>query len=296
MRQEQNGKMRKLALSLCVAALGLLTLANVAFAQSGSGMASDRVTVQGTDIVSGGQGVWVARWAQELVDRWERTYGWHVPQTVNIYLYSSGSTMADALASLRGSPLSATDMAEVATRGTFTTPDRRAGGMGGSAILVNLNSGQFGTSMAASNWMNEVKGSIVMELATLMLNDVAGGAGPTWMRLGFINYLAQNEVSWLNATSARRGALMNVMNLATTPGLVALHNNWNASTGTSANTYNASLAISTMTVQYIVQKWGPMALLNVLMQTRAGGNFETIFRNTTGMSIQQMDMIYRSAM
>lgn len=289
--------MRKLVLSLAVAALSLLVLANVAFAEGGSGRASDRVNVQGTDIVSSGQGVWMKVWVQELADRWERTYGWTVPQTVNLFVYSSGSEMSNGLAAFMNRPLTASEMSEVSMgRGVFTTRNMQPGGPGGFAVLVNVNSGQFGTSMGVGNWTNELKGAIVSQLAELMINDVSGSGGPTWMRVGFINYLAQNETGWLNATTTRTMALTSILNTAQAPGLVALHNDWNGVVGTSATSREAALGISTMTVGQLVQKFGPMAVFNMLKPVPAGGTFESVFQRTTGMTIQQMDQAFKSSM
>lgn len=288
--------MKKMLLGIVVAALSMLVLANIAFAEGGSGTASDRVMVQTTDIVTSGQAAWVKPWVQDLADRWQRTYGWNVPQTINVYLYSNGTDMANAFSMFLGRPLTAGEMGEVSMgRGAFTTRDMRANGPGGWAVLVNVGSGQFG-KVGAGNWMNDIKGAVVMQLAELMINDMSGSGGPTWMRVGFINYLAQTESPYLTVTGQRMMALNNILTTAQAPGLVALHNNWNGVVTTSPISRDAALAIATMTVGQLVKSYGPMAIFNMLGQTSAGGTFETIFQRTTGVTIQQMDQAFRSSM
>lgn len=294
--------MRKLVLSLSVALASLLMLASIASAQEPdwSSQAQYKVNVMGTDLTSGGYGLWMGRYTDELADRWQRTYNWNPTETTTVYLYSSGAFMATALGEFRGSPLTEIEMREVAMmEEAFTVTDRRPasmGGMGGRAILVNLTSGEFGPRIGSTQWMNAVEAAVVHELAHLMVNDVAGAGGPMWLHVGIANYLTQNEVpEWLT-TGQRNLALSRVMGAGIAPGIVALHNDWNGVTGMSRDMSSASYAVATKTVQALVPTQGLAAFLNLLRESQGGGDFNARAMRHLGRNLNQLDLVYRSVL
>lgn len=292
--------MRKLALSFSMALVSLFVLANIALAQDWTEQAQYKVSVTGTDEVSGGQGVWVNRWSAELANRWQRTYNWTPKMPIRIYLYSSGTEMANGLSVLRGSALTTADMGEVATQeAALTVMDMRptnAGGTGGWVILLNLNSGQFGTGIGAVNWTNQVEATLAREMARLMVVDLAGQSGPVWLRVGIVNYLVVSEApEWL-APAQWTAALNAQISAGTAPGLIALHNDWTGVTGMSPTMFAASNAVATKTVQYLVPRVGLNGLVNLLRDSQSSSDFNAMVSRLTGWNLIQLDQVYRNAL
>lgn len=303
--------MRKLVLGLSATLVSLFLLAGAASAQTGPS-ASTMVNVSGTNALSGGYASWVESWAPVLTDRWGRTYGWMPSQKINIYLYTAGTDMADALATFRGTPLSAVDKGYVSmVAGVVTTTDTRQGGPGGYDILVDLNSPQFG-SLGAGNWQTEVKGAIVMQLANRMIADLGGTTGPMWLQVGFANYLTQTEVPGQLAPTRQAMALQAVTGAGVAPGLLALQNNWDALTGNSPQPApgvstqagvgisaqqmkDATYAVATDTVRFLIPRIGPQGIMN-LLKAGSGTSFWNMLMSTTGMSSDQLDKAYVSMM
>ena len=310
-QKELRRTLLKYQLGLSATLLSLFLLAGAAFAQTGP-PASTMVSVSGTNALSNGYASWVDSWAPELIDRWGRTYGWMPSQKMNVYLYTAGTDMADALATFQGTALSPVDWGYVTMGASVvTTTDTRPGGPGGFDILVDLNSPQCG-SLGAGNWQTEVKGAIVMQFAKQTIADLGGTSGPMWLQAGFANYLTQTEVPGQLAPTREAMALQAVTGAGVAPGLLALQNNWDVLTGNSTQPApgvstqagvgisaqqmkDATYAVATDTVRFLIPRIGPQGIIN-LLKAGSGTSFWNMLMSETGMSSSQLDKAYTGAM
>ena len=292
--------MKKLVLSLSLTLVSLFLLASLASAQTPQPQPpSTMVGVQASNDISGGYAVGVNGWLTELVDRWGRTYNWMPSQTINVYLYTSGTDMADALGVFRGGPLSASDYTQV-SRGAsaITAVDTRANSRGEFAILVNLSSSGFGgpSALGSDFWKTEMKGAVVMELAKIMISDVAGSGGQPWLGFGFANYLTQTEVPGLTSFNQQTSTLSTLVAGGTAPGLLSLQNDWNGTLALSPQMRDASYAVATQTVRALVPKIGPQGVINLLKSGATGMTFWNTLMSMTGMSGSQLDQAFMNGL
>jgi hypothetical protein len=129
-----------------------------------------------------------------------------------------------------------------------------------------------------------------------MVSEVAGEGGPDWLHVGLVNFLVQEESpEWLMAQQ-RTMALNRLISAGTAPGLVALNNDWTRVTGMSMAFHEASYAVAVKTVQYLVPRIGVEGVLNILRAAQTNGNTNAILMQQTGMSLSQLDLVYRNVL
>ncbi len=183
--------MKKLMLSANMAIVGVFLMVGMVFAQtvpggSATGMSApasggSAVTVTAGDSISADLGGWAPGFVQGLYSDWSKAYGWKPPEHITVYLYGSGYDFAYGVSALRGSPLTSTELSQLAASGaggiTISTP-------GGMAIAFNLAANEFGSPIGGAYWMTQAKGALAQQLAMVMLQDMAGTSGPPWLRQG----------------------------------------------------------------------------------------------------------------
>jgi hypothetical protein len=301
--------MRRLLLSVSLAVASLLAIGSAAFAQmapggsmtspgpsmssSGqmmSGSGGNAVSVTGTDDISGAEGMGLASFVQGVVSDWANTYGWKPSQPITIYLYTDGTLLANAFASFMASPLTSDQMGDVANNESIiATPDKSPGGRGGWAVLVNLNNGAFGGSIGGSTWMNEVQGAVTNQLATLMLQDVAGTGGPQWFRAGLADQLTTMRLTGLLMVNTRAAAVSAAMGEGVVPTISTLNQSWSTVTAPGSGVRDAAFGVTDQAVFLLSQKATLPQLVNVLKRASNGENFDSVLQSVTGYTSSSLD-------
>ncbi|MGE5619519.1 MAG: hypothetical protein ACM3US_09705 [Sphingomonadaceae bacterium] len=243
--------------------------------------------VKAMDDESGGRGVMVKTFLQEVEAEWARVWGWRPRRPTTVYLYFDGYRMANGMSQILGLDLSPSDIDRVAiTNAVARGVDR---GTGGWAILMNLSyrSGQ-------EDWEETTKANLLHEYGYVMESDLFGEAGPQWYREGFAQWIAYSRVPGTIAEKSVVAYASSFKERNTLPTLMALNSDWNGILNSSSESYQAAYGASFLALKYLSGRVGGMPLLQVLERTAAGEAFESALQNATGYTLSKLEGEYRS--
>lgn len=240
------------------------------------------------DDLAGGHGVMVKTFIQEIDGEWARAWGWRPHRPVTIYLYTSGFGLAQGLTQITGAVLSPEDFQRIATtnavaRGT----DRNTGGW---AILMNLDY-RYGED----DWEFSVKSLLLNEYSQILMDDLAGGAGPEWFRIGFAQWSSYNRVQDSESERSAVGYAAVYNRDRKLPSLMTLASSWSEVVNRSGGDAQAAYGASYLSVKYLANRVGGMPLLQALQRAAAGETFDSALQGATGYSTQRLDSEYRSS-
>ncbi len=300
--------MKRLLLSLGLAAMCTLALSGAAFAQTAPtptappppAPTNPNITVVSKNLNADGQVPWYSNFANTLAASWNKSFGWTVPRPVTINLYTSGIIMAADAGFYNVMPYSLDQLLTVANQPTVAVRDRRpigpGGGNGGWIIGVNANYTGNVTQIASTTPPTETQGWLVHDMAIGMLQDVGGTGGPTWFREGLADLLANSTVPGMTEVGQRDAAWRTALGNNMLPSVANINSNWDSLTGTPGMTRDASYKVADQAVFFLAQKVGVPALVGVLQKTSAGEDFQTALQAATGYNLTTLDSAYRVTM
>lgn len=240
------------------------------------------------DDLAGGHGVMVKTFIQAIDGEWSRAWGWRPHRPVTIYLYTSGYGLAQGLTQITGAVLSPADFERIAiTNAVARGTDRNTGGW---AILMNLD-----YRYREDNWESSVKSLLLNEYSHIFMEDLAGGAGPEWFRVGFAQWSSYNRVQDADSERSVVGYAAVYKRDGTLPTLMALAGSWAEVVGRSGGDAQAAYGASYLAVKYLANRVGGMPLLQALQRTAAGEPFDSALQEATGYSTQRLESDYRSS-
>ena len=243
--------------------------------------------VKAMDDQSGGHGVSIKEFVQEVESEWAQVWGWRPRRPTTVYLYADGYRMASGMSEILGATLKWSDIEAIAGTGAVARgSDIRTGGW---AILVNLN-----YRYSQEDWGATTRANILHEYAHLMLADLTGEAGPPWFREGFAQWCAYSKMGGTIAERGvvdyaslfkRRGAL---------PTLTALEGEWASLLNAGGETAQAAYGAAYLAVKHLAGNVGGMPILQALQRTAAGEGFDSALQARTGYSIARLEAEYRN--
>ncbi len=302
--------MKRLLLSLGLAAMCTLALSGAAFAQTATNPAptptpapaNPNISVVDKDLAhnADGQIPWYSNFANTLAPSWNKSFGWTVPRPVTINLYTSGIIMAADAGFYSVVPYSLNQLLTVANQPTVAVRDMRpigpGGGNGGWIIGVNVNYTGNVTQIASTTPPTETQGWLVHDMAIGMLQDVGGTGGPTWFREGLADLLANSTVPGMVEVEHRDAAWRMALGNNQLPSVSNINANWDSLMGSSPMIRDASYKVADQAVFFLAQKVGVPALVGVLQKTSAGEDFQTALQAATGYNFATLDSAYRVTM
>ncbi len=300
--------MKRLLLSLGLAVMCTFALSGAAFAQTAPTPTptpvptNPNIHVVGKDPAGNadGQIPWYSNFANTLAASWNKSFGWTVPRPLTINLYTSGIIMAADAGFYNVMPYSLDQLLTVANQPTVAVRDRRpigpGGGNGGWIIGVNVNYTGIVSQIAATTPPTETQGWLAYDMATGMLQDVAGTGGPTWFRVGLADLLANSTVPGMVEVGQRDSAWRMALGNNMLPSVANINSNWDSLMGADQMTRDATYKVADQAVFFLAQKVGVPALVGVLQKTSAGEDFQTALQAATGYNLTTLDSAYRVTM
>ncbi|MHB8992987.1 MAG: hypothetical protein ACYC66_15300 [Chloroflexota bacterium] len=244
--------------------------------------------VKAMDDESGGRGVMVKGFLQEVDAEWARVWGWRPRRPTTVYLYYDGYGMADGMSQILGHNLSWSDRDRIAiTNAVARGVDR---GTGGWAILMNLT-----YRSGLDDWEETTKANLLHEYGYIMQSDLFGEAGPQWYREGFAQWIAYAKVPGTISEKSVVAYAESFKEKNSLPSLMTLNGDWSGTLNAGPEGYQAAYGASYLAVKYLSGRVGGMPLLQTLERVAAGESFESALQNATGYSVSKLEGEYRSS-
>jgi len=245
--------------------------------------------VKAMDDESGGHGVTIKAFMQQIDGLWLAVWGWRPHKPTTVYLYADGNRMTYGMSQITGQPLNQGGSDYVAANSAVSLGNDIQ--TGGYAIFMNL-SYQYGTD----DWLDTVKSNLCHQYGTVMIQDLAGNAGPDWFREGMAEWMAYSNVTHsVSEISATHYAAVAKAN-GTLPSLYTLTNSWNETIRAGGEPGQAVYGAAYLAVKYLAGNVGGMPLIQALVRTSHGEPFESALQATTGYSIGRLESEYRNYM
>ncbi len=237
--------------------------------------------VKAMDPESGGPGVMVKAFMQQLDADWARVWGWRPMAPVTVYLYSDGYRMADGIAWIRGAQLQPGERESIATRtAARMLYDSNTRGL---AVAMSLDYGQ-----GTSGWEATTKSTLAHEYTHVMQTLTAGTAGPTWFSEGMAELCSYSAVPGTRDEANLLGWVSRYKREGRLITLRELQNNWSGASS------EVAYGVAYLAVRKLSEKVGGAPLLEVLRRTARGEAFEVALQAVTGYSLERLDAEYRS--
>jgi hypothetical protein len=243
--------------------------------------------VKAMDDESGGHGVTIKAYMQQMDGMWLAVWGWRPHKPTTIYLYNDGYRMSYGISQVTGQVFNQWDIDNVAANNAASIGTDRT--TGGYAIFMNL-AYQYGTE----NWLDTLKANLLQQYGYVMIQDVSNNAGPDWFRIGIAQWMAYSNVTRtlaeLGATHYAYQAKAN----GTLPSLYTLTNSWNETIRAGGESGQAAYGAAYLSVKYLAGNVGGMPLIQTLVRTSKGEPFESALQGATGYSIGRLEGEYRN--
>ncbi|HEX2923246.1 MAG TPA: hypothetical protein VHS28_04380, partial [Chloroflexota bacterium] len=144
--------------------------------------------VRAMDDESGGHGVTIKAYMQQMDGLWLAVWGWRPHKPTTIYLYNDGYRMMYGISQITGQYFNQWDVDSTAANIAASLGSDRTNG--GYAIFLNL-AYQYGSD----NWLDALKANLLQQYGNVMIQDMANNAGPDWFRIGMSQWMAYSNVT-----------------------------------------------------------------------------------------------------
>jgi len=243
--------------------------------------------VKAMDDESGGHGVMVKSFMQEVDQEWSRVWGWRPHRPTTVYLYFDGYRMANGASSILGLRVDPAVLDSFAANSAVVRGNDLQ--TGGWAILMNL-SYRYGMD----DWDDTTRSNLLMEYAHVMLMDLANDAGPQWFKEGFAQWSAYSKVWGTVSEKSHVHYAYSFYSTGRLPSLMALTTSWNDFLAASPENLEAAFGASYLAVKYLAGRVGGMPLLQTVQRVASGESFDSALQATTGYSVARLDGEYKS--
>ena len=160
---------------------------------------------------------------------------------------------------------------------------------GGYAIFLNL-AYQYGED----DWLAGVKANLLQQYSTVMLQDLAGSAGPEWFRIGLIQWMAYSNITQTPAELSVTHYADRAKAEGTLLSLYDLTKDWSRAIKSDGASSQAAYGAAYLAVKHLAGNVGGMPLIQTLIRNAKGEDFESALINETGFSTGKLESEYRN--
>ncbi len=286
------------------------------------------INVTATDPFSGTQAITLSPYIQDMEAFFASNFGWRSSKPVSVLLFPDSQSLLSSLGSLRGTPitspqessliLSQPAFLQFVTTGNGVVPDNSW------VILVNTDqnaaaqtfdalSNQFfsinnsiispGSLIPGGNpntttvtgditgaAMTMIEESIARQYANLMINDLAGIAGPQWFREGLADSIAFSIVPGIPQQSGEAEAVANSQVTGfPIPTLSQLDTTFAPLVSTGGQSAAVAQGISFLGARSLLNTIGGQNLPSFLRGLASGTSFASQVQSSAGFSLEQLN-------